>query len=153
MSSVWERFESIAKAEDVIESKNSFTPVEEGTYNAVLEELVATESQNGLPMLKSRFRLANNRVVFYNIMLQNINNPDMNKINVANACDFVDDVLGTMEDFTTLGRLAERVESATIGSEYSVRISYGKKDIDKKYTIVKILSRKEDEISDEDIPF
>lgn len=157
MENLWERFDDIAKPEDVMEAKIQFTPVEEGTYEAKLEELVPGESKSGLPMLKGKFRLTESgRIVFYNQMLQNLNYPNMTAINIAEAVDFVGGILGEEIEFTGLGALSELISEIPIGSTHYVDVSYGPKDFEKKYTKLKIVDKPEElELGQDtdDIPF
>ena len=140
MSSVWERFDEIAKPEDVEEVKASFKPVDEGTYTMRLEQLEPSESRSGLPMLKGRFRMAhNNRIVFYNQLLQNVNNPEFNKYNIGQAVAFLEGLIGDDIDYTGLSDLAEIVEKIPMGGEYKVKVTYGKKDFDRKFPQLEIL--------------
>lgn len=159
--SIWERFESIAKPEEVMEVKNSFTPVEEGVYRARLEELIPAESKNGLPMLKGKFRLVdNNKMVFYNQMLQNLNYPDMNAKNIAEAVEFVNGLLEEEVEFTGLGAFEELITTIPVGLECVLEVSYGKTDYEKKFTKLKVVDKSElpevegyDPETGDDIPF
>lgn len=160
MSNVWERFEGIVTKEEVADASSQFEPIEAGDYNVTLEAIAPSESKAGLPMLKGKFRMKdNNRIVFYNQMLQNINNPQMTAVNVGEANKFVNDLLGEDEDFDTLGVLAKRVEQVPIGSEYKINVSYGKKDTERSFPKIRIVSRSTEDaenpfdVSDGDIPF
>lgn len=158
MENLWERFDDIASVDDVLETKSQFTPVEEGVYKVILEELTPAESQKGLPMLKGKFRIVeNNRLVFYNQMLQNLNYPNMTAVNVAEAVSFISGILGEDIEFTGLGALAELVNSIPTGSEHWVQVSYGVKDYEKKFTQLKVVEQPEGVDfgveGDDDIPF
>lgn len=157
MENLWARFDDIAKPEEVMEAKSQFTPVQEGTYKALLEELVAGESKNGLPMLKGKFRLVeSNRIVFYNQMLQNLSYPNMTAVNIAEAVSFISGLLEEEIEFTGLGALAELVSQIPTGSEHWIEVSYGAKDYEKKFTKLKIVDAPEEldlgEDTD-DVPF
>ena len=133
MSNLWERFDSIVTVSEVTEAKNKFTPIEAGDYKAVLEELSPSESKNGLPMLKGKFRtVEGNRVIFYNQMLQNLSNPNMTAVNVAEAVTFIGGLVGEEIEFQGLARLASLVTSVPVGGEYLINVSYGKNDLDMK---------------------
>jgi hypothetical protein len=162
---LWERFESIATVEEVevAKEKSSFTPIEPGTYKATIEELAPSESKDGLPMLKGKFRLESNRILFYNQMLQNLNYPDMTAVNIADAVNFISRLVDTDVKFEGLGKLAELVaeigstdtEESVIGTEYNIKVSYGKKDTEMKFPKISVLGVVEevDVLTDEDIPF
>lgn len=152
MSNLWERFEGIANADEVAEAKSSYTPVEAGAYVAILEKFEATESQSGLPMLKAQFRLLNNRVVFYNMILQNVNNPEWTARNIAQAVTFVNKVTGEDVEFTSLGDLAQRVKNTVLGKQYDITVTYGKNDVEMKFAKVSVKGEYK-ELTDDDIPF
>lgn len=153
MSGIWERFEGIVKAEEVAEAKSKYSPLEAGDYDAVLEEIAPSESKDGLPMLKGKFRtVEGNRVIFYNQMLQNLNYPNMTAVNVAEAVAFVGGLLKQDIEFNGLGKFAQLIETIPTGGIYKLNVSYGKNDTEKKFPKVK-MSKKPVEISTEDMPF
>lgn len=164
-ANVWERFESIATVDEVqvAKEKSNYSPIEPGTYKAVLEELTPAESKDGLPMLKGKFRLENNRVLFYNQMLQNLNYPDMTAVNIADAVAFISRLTGEEIDFNGLGKLAELVtdigsvgtEVSVIGRNYNIKVSYGKKDVEQKFAKINVIGEvsEVETLTDEDIPF
>jgi hypothetical protein len=140
MSNLWERFDTIVNADEVLEAKSKFEPIPSGTYLTILEDIEPSESKEGLPMLKGKFRLVeNNRILFYNQMLQNLNYPNMTAVNVAEAVKFVGDLLGEEIDFTGLNDLAETVMNIPTGTEYKVTVSYGKKDTDMNFPKLRIV--------------
>lgn len=140
MSNVWERFENIASVDEVATAKVQFSPIEEGDHKAVLETIEPSESKDGLPMIKGKFRLVdNNRVVFYNQMLQNLSYPNMTAQNIAEAITFVGGLLGQDVEFEGLGALADLITTVPIGGEYMLNVSYGKKDFDKKFPKLKVV--------------
>lgn len=156
MSNLWQRFDGIVKAEEVVEAKSTFAPIEAGNYVCTLEEIAPSESKEGLPMLKGKFRtIEGNRVLFYNQNLQNINYPNMTAVNVAEAVAFVGKLQGEEIEFTTLGDLADTVSGIASGGTYTVNVSYGKKDEEKKFPKLRIVETKEDftPLDDDDIPF
>lgn len=137
--SLWERFENIVSANEVNDAKAQFTPIQAGDYQAVLESIEPAESKQGLPMLKGKFRtIEGNRILFYNQMLQNLNNPNMTAINVAEAVTFVGGLLGEEVEFQGLGHLAGLIESIPTGGEFTVNVSYGTKDLEMKFPKLKI---------------
>mgnify|MGYP001036179386 CR=1 FL=1 len=151
-SNIWERFDTIAKPEEVAEVKSSFSPTPAGKYRVRLEQLEPSESQTGLPMLKGRFRIiATNRIVFYNQLLQNLNNPEMTKFNVGEAVKFLEGLIKEDIDFVGLSQLADIATSIPLGEEYTIQVSYGKKDLEMKYPKIKILE--ETEVFEEDTEF
>lgn len=158
MSNIWARFDDIAKPEEVMEIKSSFTPIEEGEYDVVLEELAPSESRNGLPMLKGKFRIKeNNRILFYNQLLQNMNSEWATAKNIAEAVDFVSGLLGEEIEFTGLIALAELIETIPLGLECRVEVSYGANDLEKKFTQLKVVVpedvTKDEWEDDSDLPF
>lgn len=160
MNNVWERFDDIAKPEEVMEAKSQFTPVEEGTYKVLLETIEPSESKSGLPMLKGKFRIMDsNRIVFYNQMLQNLNYPNMTAVNIAEAVSFVGGLIEDEVEFTGLKAFAELISQIPIGSEHWVQVSYGKNDHEKKFTQLTVVETpvEIDEIEgndlDDDVPF
>jgi len=160
MSNVWERFESIASKEDVQDAKDQFTPIAVGDYDCTLEELEPSESKNGgLPMLKGKFRLIeNNRILFYNQMLQNLNFPDMTAVNIAEAVTFISGLVGEEVEFNGLGALGNLVQTIEVGGKFKVNVSYAKKDYDFKFPKLKIVEKLGQAsdvtpIDDGDVPF
>lgn len=166
MSNVWERFESIVNQEEVTEAKAQSKPLDAGDYVVTLEKLEATESQQGLPMVKGQFRIVETgKLVFYNQMLQNINNPKMTAVNIAEAVNFIGGLLDTDIEFKSLGHLAGLIEGIEVGEKYEIRVSYGAKDLEQKFPKLKVLSKIYDfsngtpedyfggNQNDEDIPF
>ncbi len=151
MSNIWERFDAIASPEEVQKSieESSFQPFDVGDYDVVLEEIAPSESNQGLPMVKGKFRTMDNRVMFYNQMLQNINNPQMTAVNIAEAVRFISALVGEEITFTSLSALASKIQEAPIGSTYKVRLSYGKKDTERRFPKLQIIEK----IDNEDIPF
>lgn len=138
---VWDRFDAIASADEVENAKTQFAPLDAGDYEMVLEEIEPTESANGLPMLKGKFRtVEGGKVVFYNQMLQNLNAPNMTAVNIAEAVTFVSGLLGEDIKFEGLAKFAEVVSGITVGETYTVNVSYGKKDLERKFAKLKIVS-------------
>lgn len=145
MSSVWDRFDTIATPDEVETAKNSFVNPDAGEYNALLELLEAGESKDHLPAMKSRFRLVEgNKVVFYNIQLQNTNKPEMTPVNIANAVAFVSKVVGEDVAFAGLAKFAELISGVQVGGLYRIKISYSAKDVDKKFPKVAIIGAVDD---------
>lgn len=162
MSNLWERFDNIVNPEEVSEAKNKFTPLEAGNYEMKLEEIAPAESQSGLPMIKGKFRtVEGNRVVFYNQMLQNLNNPNMTAVNVAEAVAFVSKLINEDIEFDGLSKFADIITGIAVGDVYSVDLSYGKNDFDMKYPKLKIKEKVSGETGfmnipdglDEELPF
>lgn len=169
MSSVWERFNNIASSEEVkeaMEKKKEFAPLEAGEYECVLEEMTPALNKTGLPMLKGKFRTKENRVIFYNQMLQNLNYPEMTAVNIADAIDFVGGLTGEELSIEELGGISgfENYisEKVIFGSVYKVRVSYGKKDVEKQFpklAIIRDISDNEDfvnipdNVEDDGLPF
>lgn len=170
----WERFDDVVSAEEVVEAKSAFENPQPGVYKVKLEQLKPDESQNGIPMLKGRFRKQDNGIIFYNQVLQNINYPNMTKVNVAQAVDVVSKLRNENVDFTTLGSFAELIlsmnelneagEIVKLKPEYMVdceiRISYGKKDSEMKFpkiTVLGLVEPSEDDqvedLNDSGLPF
>lgn len=160
MSNVWERFEGIVTKDEVADASAQFEPIDAGDYKVTLEKIEPSTSKSGLPMLKGKFRLSeNNRILFYNQMLQNINNPQMTAVNVGEANRFVNGLRGEDVEFDTLSELAQRVNEIEIGSEYRINVSYGKKDTERNFPKLSVISTGSAEASDPfevtdgDIPF
>lgn len=142
--SVWERFDDIANTEEVDTAKAQFKPLEEGEYEAVLEKIEAKESKSGLPMLSAQFRTNTNQMVFYNQVLQNINNPEITARNIAQAVTFLEGVLGEDIQFEGLAKLAQIVESVPVNTNYTIEVTYGKNDTEKNFPKVKIIDSQDD---------
>lgn len=156
MSNLWERFEGIASPDEVAEAKakNNFEPVEAGEYKVTLEVLTPAENKDGLPMLKGQFRIIdNNRCIFYNQMLKNINYPDMTAINIADAITFLSAITGEELVYESMSKLEEIINGVQIGESYNIKVSYSKKDKeDMKYPKIKVLSKATNE-DDDSLPF
>lgn len=140
MANLWERFENIASVDEVADARVQFTPVQAGDYDAMLESIEPSESKNGLPMIKGKFRLvANNRIVFYNQTLQNLNYPDMTAKNIAEAVNFISGLLGQDIEFQGLGHLASLIYEIPSGKICRINVSYGKGDDEMKFPKLKIV--------------
>lgn len=140
MDNLWDRFDNIVTPKEVDDAKAQFDPFEAGEYECILEAIEAGESKDGLPMLKGKFRvIENNRILFYNQMLQNLNYPNMTAVNVAEAVKFIDGLTGEEVIFTSLGKLAERVTNMKTGGQYIIEVAYGKKDLEMKFPKLKVV--------------
>ena len=153
MANLWERFEGIAKPEEVEAAKSQFEPLPAGLYEMTLESIEAGESKDGLPMLKGKLRTSENRVVFYNQMLQNLNFPNMTAVNIGEAVTFVSGLLGEEVDFQGMGAFGELIPTIPVGGTYSVRLTYGKNDTDMKFPKLRIEEPIKLAEVDNDIPF
>lgn len=153
-NNIWERFDEIAPVEEVMEAKSQFEPIEVGTHRMRLESIEPSTSKSGLPMLKAKFRLTeNNRILFLNQMLQNLNYPKMTARNIADAISLVGQLIGEDLDYEELGGLAKFAELITqipIGGEYLIDVSYGPKDLDKSFPKIRVVEDV-DELLEEDV--
>lgn len=146
---LWERFEGIVTPAEVEEAKSQFSSIEAGDYSVILEEIAPSESKDGLPMLKGKFRtIEGNRVIFYNQMLQNLNYPNMTAVNVNEAVTFISGLLGEDVEFKGLGSFAKKIEGMKVGTTHKINVSYGKKDTDMKFPKLKVVKS-----ATEDLPF
>lgn len=126
-NNVWERFDDIAKVEDIQEAKSQFVPIGEGIYQTTLEEIKADVNKNGLPMLKARFRdKASNKVIFYNLNLQVVGHQWITDKNIAEAILFIEGLIGDEYEYTGLSDMAEYLGTIPVGGEYYVKIVAGK---------------------------
>lgn len=153
MSSLWERFEGIASAEEVAEAKNTFEPIKAGDYTVTLEELAPAESKDGLPMLKGKFRTEENRIIFFNQNIQNLNYPNMTAVNIAEAVAFIGSIMGKEITFTGLSALAKLVETIKLGGKYIVKVSYAVKDTENKFPKVKVVGTAVEVMNNDALPF
>lgn len=153
MSNLWDRFDGIASVGEVEEAKAKYAPIEAGTYKMTLEKIEASESREGLPMVKGQFRTAENKVVFYNQMLQNLNYPQMTAVNVAEAVTFVSGLLGREVQFAGLSKLATLISEIPTGDIHTINVSYGKKDTEMKYPKLKVIAQNLDLEGGDDLPF
>lgn len=159
--SVWERFNNIATTDEVVQARSKFAPTEPGQYEVSLDSIEAGFSNSQLPMMKVALRRMDNKVIFYNQLLQNINNPTMSAVNIAQAVAFVEGLIGESYDFTTLDAFANKLtelSQSLVGSRFKVDVSYGAKDIEQSFAKVKILEILSDvddslSLTDEDVPF
>ncbi len=141
---IWDRFDDIANTEEVKEAQSKYAPVEAGEYDCVLEELVPSESKNGLPMLKGKFkRVDGGSYIFYNQMLQNLNNPEMTAVNIAEAVSFVSKLAGETIEFKGLADFARRIEELPTGDTYRIKVSYSDKDVEHKFARLKCIGLSE----------
>jgi len=149
---LWERFETIAQPEEVEQAKLEFEPIPEGQYGMILEEIAPAESKNGLPMIKGKFRMVeNNRLVFYNQVMQNLNYPNLNAKNIAEGVRFVSGLVGEEITFEGMSKLAQTISEIEVGKEYLIDVSYDKKDTDKKFTKLRVVTFETEEV--DDFPF
>lgn len=146
MSTIWDRFEGIVKAEKVVEAKAQAQPLEVGTYEMKLVNLEAGETQAGMPALKAQFKMGTGKIVYYTQVLQNLNYPNLTAVNIAKACEMISGLTGEDYEFTSLGAMAQKVSEIPLDVDYIIEVTYESKDVDKKYAKLKIL-----EVSD--VPF
>ena len=144
MSNLWSRFDSIVTPDEVVEAKSQFSSIEEGVYKVTLEELAPAENKDGLPMLKGKFRMVEgNRIIFYNQNLQNLSYPQMTAVNIAEAVTFISDLTGEEYEFDGLARFADFITTIPLGEIYHIQVTYGAKDLDKKFPKLKIVEEPE----------
>jgi len=147
MSSIWDRFEGIVKAEEVVEAKAQSQPLDEGTYEMTLVAIEAGETQSGLPAMKAQFKMGTGKIVYFTQVLQNLNYPNLTSLNISKACEMIEGLTGEEYVFTTMGDLATKITSIPVDVNYIVEVSYETKDTAKKYPKLKVLE------SSEDVPF
>lgn len=160
MENKWERFDSIAKPEAIMEAKAQFDPIEPGIYKMIVEGFEAGESKSGFPMLKGRFRLAeNNRVLFYNQVLQVPNQDWLTERNIAAAIVLLEGMLEENIEFEGLAQLGELVNNIPTGSEHFIEVTYGVTDHKKSFPELKVVEEPvkvddfEENTLDEDVRF
>lgn len=147
MANVWERFNNIAKAEEVIEAQGRFDKIAEGEYDVTLIKIEPSFSKKGSPMVKGRFQTDDGKFIFYNQMLESVN-PEFTPVNIAEANAFINDLTGEDITFTSIGDFADRIEKIQPGIKTKVKVEYtGKKKDWLKLTIVKELT--EDDLFEE----
>lgn len=152
MSNLWERFDSIAKPEEVVEAVAQSEPIEAGQYLMTLEELAPAESKSGLPMLKGKFRIVeNNRPVFYNQVLQNLNYPNLTAKNIGEAVVFVGGLIGEEIQYNGLKDFADIVSEVQVGTNHLIEVYYDKKDTERNFTKLKVIVPEIEEL--DDFPF
>jgi len=135
----WTKHNDVVSKDDLLNLKPKIAPIAPGIYEARLEQFEPSESKKGLPMIKGRFRLKNNRIIFYNQMLQNLQYPNMTAVNIADAVKTVGQLLGEKIQFETMENFAELIDSIPLGGLYKIEVSYGKKDVDRNFTKIQIL--------------
>lgn len=145
---IWDNFNDIASIDEVKDGVNEVKyqnePLPVGDYIMTLQEITPSESKNGLPMIKGVFRLDNNRPVFYNQMLQNLNYPNLTALNIAEAVNFLSGLSGEEIEYTGLSQLEEIVNSLESGIVAEINVSYGKNDFEQKFPKLKIVRLMED---------
>lgn len=143
MSNVWDRFEGIATPDEIKVAKDKFKPLDPGRYKMVLVSIEAGENKSGLPKVGGKLKTVEGaKLQFYNQNLQNVSNPDMTAVNIAEAVTFVGGLLGEDLEFTTLGQFAQDIERCNQdcqGSVYTIDVSYGKNDGEMKFPKFKIV--------------
>lgn len=145
MSNVWDRFDDIASPDEVAEAKGKFEPFEEGNYTVTLEAIGAVEAQDGSPKIEGKFRTDDNRVLFYNQLLQNANYPDMTAANISKAVTFIGGLLDDNFEFKGLCDLEKKINKCPIGDKFVVKVVYSKKNLaEKKFPELRFVSKAED---------
>lgn len=141
----WSRFQDIVTPEEVNEAKAQFSPIDAGEYEVTLESIEPSESKQFLPMIKGKFKTTDNgRFIFYNQMLQNISRPDMTKVNIAEAVDFIGGLVGEEVVFKSIPDLKTVIINIPAGQKYRIRVSYGAKDVDRQFPKLKIVQKIEE---------
>lgn len=152
--SIWEKFEGIASAEEVVQAVNTRKPLPEGDYRMILKKIEPSESQNGLPMLKGEFQMIDGgRKVFYNQILQNTNYPYLTAKNIANAVAFISGLTGEHFEFTSMAELESAVYEIGLETEHNIRVAYRANDVDKKYPELSVVEEIEDPVDNGDVAF
>jgi len=154
MSNVWERFNNIAKADEVIEARSKFDPIEEGTYKAKLESLEPSQSKSGLPMLKVSFRTESNKMVFVNQVMKSTNKPSASAFLIGLAVTLVSGIKGEEIEFENMGSFAEDVKKVAKdkkGESMTIKVTYGDDDEDHSFPKVKIIPELKEEDVFEDV--
>lgn len=153
MSNVWERFENVAKAEDVLEKVNQRKPLLEGDYEVTLESIVPGETRNGDPMIKGVFvtrDVANykgGRKIYYNQTLVIPAYPKLTDQNIADAVIFLSDLTGKEFKFEGMTKFAGAISDIEVGTEHTIRVTYDDKDKEQKFpklSVVKPIAPVED---------
>lgn len=140
MANIWDTFNDLVTKEQVNGPAQTTVAVQPGIYEARLEQFIPAQSQKGLPMIKGRFRLKSNKILFYNQMLQNLNYPNMTAVNINEAVKMVSSLIGEPVVFETMSGFADLINSIPIGGLYKIEVFYGKKDLTQSFPKVKILS-------------
>lgn len=147
MTNVWERFENVAKAEDVLEKVNQRKPLLEGDYDVTLESITPSETKNGDPMIKGVFVNKEGRKIYYNQTLIVPAYPKLTDQNIADAVIFLSDLTGTDFKFEGMTKFASAISDIEVGTEHTIRVSYDDKDKDQKFpklSVVKPIAPVED---------
>lgn len=128
---LWERFDDVVKPEKVMEAKSGFDPIEPGVYKMTVEELKPDTSKNGRPMLKGRFRLLDdNRVLFYNQVLQVVGHDWLTERNIAEAIILIEGILEEKIEYKGLSDFANIIDSIPVGTVHTIEVSYDNQDED-----------------------
>jgi hypothetical protein len=146
--SVWERFDNVAKAEDVLEAVNQRKPLLEGDYEVKLVSVKMAETRNGDPMVKGVFKdKTTGRDIYYNQNLIVPAYPNLTDQNIADAVIFLSDIVGEEVPFKKMSQFAEEISKIEVGTEHTIRVTYADKDKDMKYpkfSVVKPIDEPED---------
>lgn len=160
MENVWKRFDGVAKPEEVMEAKSGFDPILPGVYEMAIEELKPSTSKNGRPMLKGRFRLVeDNRVLFYNQVLQVIGHDWLTNRNIAEVQVLIEGILEEEFEYTGLADLADVIEDIPVGTVHKFQVEYDNNDEEHSFPILSIAKdidepiEEHDEDEGEDIPY
>lgn len=139
MTNVWERFENVAKAEDVLEKVNQRKPLLEGDYEVTLESITPSETKNGDPMIKGVFvtretgNYKGGRKIYYNQTLIVPAYPKLTDQNIADAVIFLSDLTGTDFKFEGMTKFASAISDIEVGTEHTIRVSYDDRDKDQNF--------------------
>jgi len=156
MSNVWDKFESIVNVEEVAKEKSQAVKLDAGDYLMELKSLIPDESKSGYPMLKGVFETESGKLVYYNQMLQNVNYPEMTAKNMADAVAFVEALIGRDIEFEGMPQFAGLIEAIEVGGKYIITVSYGKKDLERNFTLLKVKENMQPDkimLSDTFVPF
>lgn len=143
--SVWEKFEDIASAEEVVEQVLINKPVPVGDYNVLLKKLAPSESRGGLPMIKGEFQMVDGgRKIFYNQLLMNTSIPELTAKNIAQAVEFLSGLVGEEIEFTSMADLESLIYEIELDAEYVVNVSFNeKRDSEHKFPILTVVEKVE----------
>lgn len=145
--SVWEKFENIVSVEEVEElSKRRFEKPKAGQHNVELLAVEPSESSNGLPLVKFKFKdIDNKQFINCSMFLTNQFYPERNAQEL-NKVITVLSKLGNDIDFINMVDLEERIMATETGGKYLINLTYRNETT--KYPNFEVINRIPDDVND-----
>lgn len=138
--SIWEKFENIVSPEEMEQfSKKKFEKPKAGEHDVELLAVEATESSNGLPLVKFTFKdIKNRQFINCTMFLTNQFYPERNAQEMGRVLAVLYK-LGNSIEYVNMTQLERDINSTEVGGTYKINLTYRNETT--KYPNFEILER------------